>query len=98
MAEEKLSKREKKILAASKKYAGKKGFKLNPNEKILFAVIKGLAKNEEKHGYRFCPCRALTGNIQEDVKNICPCVFHLDEIKKDGHCRCTLFYGALEKK
>jgi hypothetical protein len=27
----------------------------------------------------------------EDAKKICPCFWHKDEIKKDGHCFCNLY-------
>ena len=82
---------EKTLRQLSQKYADKSGYKLNPDEKNLSLVLKGLIKNEETHGYRFCPCRALTGDLNIDRDNICPCKWHRDEIKKDGHCRCMLF-------
>lgn len=85
---------EKEILSTSQEYAKKRGFSLNESKKILGAVIKGLAKNREKYGKAYCPCRAITGNSEEDKKNICPCIYHLDEIKKDGHCKCQLFFGS----
>lgn len=83
---------EQKILKNSKTYAESKGFALNPDEGILSAVIKALAKNQEEKGKPYCPCRALTGSEEEDAKNVCPCAFHLEEIEKDGHCKCRLFF------
>ncbi len=83
---------EQKILENSKTYAEAKGFALNSDEKILNAVIAGLAKNARQHGKPYCPCRALTGSEEEDAKNVCPCAFHLEEIEKDGHCKCRLFF------
>jgi len=82
-----------KILQQSKEYAESKGFSLNNNERVLKAVISGLARNQAEKGKPFCPCRANTGNEKEDAKNVCPCAFHLDEIKQDGHCKCLLFFG-----
>ena len=87
-----MDKLEQEILDNSKSYAESKGFKLNPDEKILGLVIKGLARNQREKGKAHCPCRAITGNEEEDAKNICPCVFHLDELEKDGYCKCRLFY------
>jgi len=69
-----------------KKYAEKKGFKINPDKKITKEIVKGLLKKEQKHGERYCPCRR-----EKDEKNICPCFFHEEEIKKDGKCFCGLF-------
>lgn len=83
---------EQEILKSSKSYAESKGFKLNPDEKMLGLVIKGLASNKKEKGEFYCPCRAITGNREEDLKNVCPCAFHLEEIEKDGHCKCRLFY------
>lgn len=83
---------EKRVLQDSKRYADEKHFSLNKDEKILKAVISGLAKNKEEKGKPYCPCRALTGDKEEDLKNVCPCAFHLEEIERDGHCKCRLFF------
>lgn len=72
-------------------YAKAQGFKLNPNEKLVDFVIKGLEKNKKEKGEFYCPCRVVSGNKKEDMKIICPCVFHLTEIKEQGHCHCNLF-------
>ena len=73
------------------KYAESKGFRLNPDSKVVEAIITGLLTNQQIHGARYCPCRMLTGKKEEDAKIICPCTYHQDEIKKDGHCHCNLF-------
>jgi ferredoxin-thioredoxin reductase catalytic chain len=65
--------------------------RLNPDKKIVEKVLNGLIANEKKYGKRYCPCRRITGNVKEDEKNICPCVFREKEIEKDGHCYCNLF-------
>ena len=83
--------REEEVLEISKRYADSQGFKLNPNKKALDMIIKGLVDNEKKHGFRYCPCRAITGDKEKDKKIICPCFWHKDEIKKWGHCLCGLF-------
>ncbi len=76
----------------AEKYAKIKGFKLNPNKKELETVLKGLAENRKKYGVPYCPCRPITGVKEEDKKKICPCFWHIDEIKNDGHCHCRLFF------
>jgi len=48
-----------------RRYAESQGFQLNPDEKIVGFVIQGLLRNEEKFSYRYCPCRAITGDIGE---------------------------------
>ncbi len=81
--------KEKKI---AETYAKLKGFKLNPNKEELDMVLKGLAKNREKHKVPYCPCRPIVNDKKEDAKKICPCFWHLKEIEKDGHCLCKLFF------
>ena len=73
------------------KYAESQGFNLNPDDIIVERICKGLLGNQKKHGARYCPCRLVTGNKEEDKKIICPCVYHKDEIEKDGNCHCNLF-------
>jgi len=72
-------------------YAQKNGFQLNPDKKTHERVISGLLMNEGKYGEKYCPCRRVTGNKEEDSKKICPCFWHKDEIQKDGHCLCNLY-------
>lgn len=72
-------------------YAKASGFRLNPNRKIVEGIIKGLLANEQKYGKKYCPCRRVSGNGEEDSKKICPCAFHKQEIEEHGHCCCSLF-------
>jgi len=58
-----------------------------------------LKKNGDKYGERYCPCRVITGNFEEDKVIICPCIYHKQEIKDWGHCLCRLFFDKdYEKK
>jgi len=75
----------------AQEYAEKNGFALNPDEQIVDRVVEGLLKNEGKYKVRYCPCRLPTGDREKDIAIICPCIYHKDEIEKDGHCRCRLF-------
>ena len=79
------------LMVEYSKYAEENGFKLNPDKKIVERVINGLLENEKKHGQKYCPCRRVTGDKEEDSKKICPCFWHKDEINKDGHCFCRLY-------
>ena len=76
----------------SQDYADKQGFLLQPDPKMLDLILTGLLKNKEKHGKRYCPCRRVSGNPEKDKKIICPCIYHEEEIKTDGHCKCLLFF------
>jgi thioredoxin len=74
------------------KIAEEKGLKLNPDQKIVESLMKGLLENEKKHGERYCPCRRVSGNREEDSKKICPCDFLEKEISEKGSCVCGLFF------
>ncbi len=86
----------KQLLKSIRRYARASGYIIQPNKKILAVVLKGLLNNIKKYGYKYCPCRKVTGNIFEDKKIICPCVYHKDEIKRDGYCKCMLYYRKIK--
>jgi len=93
--EDSLTQQEKEIEEVIKWYQGyaeKNGFRLNPDKKALITIIKGLLNNEKKYGARYCPCRRITGNLEEDRPKICPCSYHKQEIDQNGHCHCGLFW------
>jgi len=75
----------------SAEHAKSKGFKLNPNDAIVLGLVKGLLMRKEKFGEIYCPCRKVTGDKEEDKKIICPCIYHENEVARDGHCLCNLF-------
>lgn len=80
-----------KIIEEYDKYARQNGFSLNSNKKVVEGIVKGLLKNEEKYGARYCPCRRVSGYLEKDKAKICPCSWHRKEIVKYGHCLCCLF-------
>ncbi|MEM2918446.1 MAG: ferredoxin-thioredoxin reductase catalytic domain-containing protein [Candidatus Altiarchaeota archaeon] len=75
----------------SEEYAKRNNLMLNKNKKVVEVIIKGLLRNEDKYGELYCPCRPITQNKEEDKKIICPCVYHMQEIKEMGKCHCGLF-------
>jgi len=79
------------FIKQSEEYAKKSGFNLNPDKKTVERIFNGLFENEKKYGKKYCPCRRVTGNPEEDEKKVCPCFWHKDEIAKDGNCFCRLF-------
>ena len=94
MDEKELENRMDEVREKSEKYAEENRIKLNPDTRIADGVIKGLILNEEKHGKQYCPCRRVTGDKEKDKKIICPCVYHKEEIERDGQCHCRLFVKA----
>jgi len=79
------------IIKSYQTYAEEQGFKLNPDKEAVERLIKGILENEKKYGARYCPCRRVTGDPEQDKAKICPCRWHKEEIEKDGHCFCRLF-------
>jgi ferredoxin-thioredoxin reductase catalytic subunit len=52
---------------------------------------ESLLEREKESGSKFCPCRRVTKDEEENKKIICPCVYHQQELEKFGHCLCGLF-------
>ena len=77
------------LIEGYRHHAEKNGFRLNPNKKIVENLIEALIKNEENFGKKYCPCRKIH---RDEI--VCPCVYHKEEIKRDGHCHCFLFVSG----
>jgi ferredoxin-thioredoxin reductase catalytic subunit len=86
----------KQLLKSLRRYERASGYKMQPSTKILATIMKGLLKNVQKHGAKYCPCRKPTGDSEKDKKIICPCAYHKDEIKNDGHCKCLLYFRKVK--
>jgi ferredoxin-thioredoxin reductase catalytic subunit len=83
---------EEEMLAWARGYAKKRGWVLNKDKKQLDTVIRGLVRNKTKFGYQYCPCRLRSGDPEKDKAFECPCIYHEDEIVKEGSCHCNLYY------
>ncbi len=73
------------------RYAESQGIQLNKDRQYVMEIIQGLLKNEQRYGYRSCPCRLATGIMQRDADIICPCVYKDPDIKEYGSCYCGLY-------
>lgn len=73
------------------KYLEGKSYRLNPETETLNAILGAILKRREKFGEDYCPCRRVTGDKEQDKAIICPCIYHEDELAKDGACHCQLF-------
>jgi len=75
-----------------KAFTEKNDFKLNPDEKHVDTVVKGVLENEKKVGLKLCPCRLRDKTRGRDMELICPCNFKIqDTWKNKGMCWCGLF-------
>jgi len=67
-------------------------FILNSNQQTVERLARGVLDNAENHGLKFCPCRMTTGDIEDDVRLICPCNFKIQNAwKEKQECWCSLF-------
>lgn len=76
------------------KYAESQGIKLNKDREHVMEIIKGLLRNEERYGYRSCPCRLASGIKERDADIICPCVYKDPDVKEYGSCYCGLYVSV----
>lgn len=74
-----------------KKYAHMRGIELNKDREFVLDLIKGLLRNEERYGYRSCPCRLASGDKEKDKDIICPCLYSEEDIREYGRCYCGLY-------
>lgn len=85
-----LNEEEREVLTRLETYAADNGYGLNPDREAVERVVRGMVMRRQKKGELYCPCRFVTGNAETDRKIICPCVYHAEEIAKDGQCHCQL--------
>ena len=67
------------------------GYHLNPDREFTRGLLEGLLINEQRYGYRACPCRLATGGKQEDLDIICPCDYRDADLLDWGACYCGLY-------
>jgi ferredoxin-thioredoxin reductase catalytic subunit len=67
------------------------GYRFNPDPDFTKNLIHGLLKNEQRYGYRACPCRLASGKKEEDLDIICPCDYRDPDIDQYGACYCALY-------
>lgn len=72
-------------------YAQRWPYELFPDDEVVRNLLAKMARNLVEYGKAFCPCPEVTGNVQVDRSNICPCCNHHEDIARDGHYKCRLF-------
>jgi ferredoxin-thioredoxin reductase catalytic subunit len=80
-----------KVFTALKKEAENGGYRLNPDAEFVKNLVHGLLKNEQRYGYRACPCRLAAGKREEDTDIICPCDYRDPDLNDFGACYCALY-------
>ena len=67
------------------------GYFLNPDVEFVLDLMDGLLVNEERYGYRACPCRLADGGREQDLDIICPCDYRDPDLDEYGACYCALY-------
>ena len=67
------------------------GYRLNPDSEFTKNLVAGLMKNEQRYGYRACPCRLASGKREQDLDIICPCDYRDPDIDDFDACYCALY-------
>ncbi len=73
------------------RYAGSVGNELNRDTSYVLDLLQGLLTNEERYGYRSCPCRLASGSRESDKDIICPCLYKNPDVTEYGSCYCGLY-------
>jgi ferredoxin-thioredoxin reductase catalytic subunit len=73
------------------KEAEESGYHLNPDAAFTKELVNGLIVNEQRYGYKACPCRLATGEKDGDVDIICPCDYRDADVNEFGACYCALY-------
>lgn len=79
------------LIKKLKPFLEKRGYFFNPDEEMTNALLEGLLVNQERYGYRFCPCRLATGEYLPDRDAVCPCDVRDRDIAEFGSCFCGLY-------
>ena len=67
-------------------------FVLNPNKETIELLAQGVLNNEKNKGLKFCPCRMIMHDKEQDKKLVCPCNFKTQKTwQEKGECWCSLF-------
>ena len=68
------------------------GYQLNPDTEFTKNLVAGLMKNEQRYGYRSCPCRLASGKKEQDLDIICPCDYRDPDLNDFGACYLSLIH------
>jgi ferredoxin-thioredoxin reductase catalytic chain len=74
-----------------RKEAEAAGYRFTQDAAFARELIQGLLVNEERYGYRACPCRLASGNRDDDLDIICPCDYRDADLETYGACYCALY-------
>lgn len=74
------------------------GYRLNPDEDFMADLCTGLLANQDRYGIESCPCRLFTGEKEDNMDIVCPCVYRDDDLADYGACFCALYVSDDDMK
>ena len=77
-----------------KAIAQERNLVFNPDETRVEKLIGIMTENYKAVGEYICPCKQKNKPPVKGVDTACPCQEMMDEIRRDGHCHCRLFYTS----
>ena len=79
------------VLGKVSAIAQQNGYVLNPDGDRVEKVVGLMTENFVSAGKQYCPCKQ--SHPLDPAKDVtCPCPPWKEEIEKDGHCYCRLFF------
>ena len=67
-------------------------YRLVDDAEMFGGLAEGVLQNQLNHGLKYCPCRLTTGDLESDLKLVCPCHFEAQRTyMESGECWCGLF-------
>jgi ferredoxin-thioredoxin reductase catalytic chain len=79
------------LLAKLKENALASGYLINPDDGFTLVIAEGLLANEDRYGYKACPCRLASGTLEGDRDIVCPCDYRDTDLSEYGACYCALY-------
>jgi ferredoxin-thioredoxin reductase catalytic subunit len=79
------------ILDEMARLASQKGYILNKDEERVRKVVGLMTENFVNAGKYYCPCKQ-SHPLDPSKDAVCSCPPWEEEIAKDGHCFCRLFF------
>jgi len=68
------------------------GLALNPDAERVRKVVGLMTESFLAVGEYVCSCKQRHKPAQKGLDKTCPCPEWLEEVAKDGHCFCRLFF------
>lgn len=69
----------------------KTGYYVSPDVEFVEMLLENIQINEERYGYKACPCRLASGEREKDKDLICPCDYRDMDLNEYGYCFCGLY-------